>query len=70
MMTNQIDTIEMTRQIRDALYQQLKDLLPTERLTFYRETAQALHQQLNIAAINRPTHFTTQQPVDSASNNS
>lgn len=69
-MTNQIDTIEMTRRIRDALYEQIKDLSPTERLAFYRETAQALHQQLDIAAINRPTHIPKQQPLDSASHQS
>lgn len=65
-MTNQIDTIEMTRQIRDRLYEQLKDLSLMERLAFYRETAQALHQHLNLASINRSTPITTQQPLHSA----
>lgn len=48
MTTNQLDTIEMTRQIRDALYEQVKHKSTAERLAFYQEMAQAVHHELGI----------------------
>lgn len=48
MATNELNTIDMTRHIRDALYEQIKDLTLAERLTFYRDKAQALHRQLGL----------------------
>lgn len=48
MTMNKLNTIEMTRRIRDAIYEQIKDKTPAERLAFYRERAQALYDQLGI----------------------
>jgi hypothetical protein len=50
MTTNNLDTIEMTRRIRDAQYEQIKDKPLIERLAFYRDKAQAFHRQLGIKA--------------------
>ncbi len=35
-------TIEMTRRIRDAHYEELKDKSPQERIRFYRDKAESL----------------------------
>ena len=45
-----LDTLAMTRHIRDALYEQIKDLSPAERLAFYHRKAQAAHLALGITA--------------------
>ena len=49
MTTTKLDTIEMTRRIRDAQYEQIKDKTLPERLAFYRDKAQAFHRQLGIS---------------------
>lgn len=54
MTTNKLNTIEMTRRIRETIYEQIKDKTLPERLAFYREKAQAFHQQLGIQAQTRP----------------
>jgi hypothetical protein len=41
-----IKAVEMTRKIRDAQHEQLKDKTWEERVAFYHEQAQALHQAL------------------------
>lgn len=46
--------LAMTRRIRDAIYEQIKDKTLSERLTFYRDKAQAFHRQLGIQAPTRP----------------
>jgi hypothetical protein len=43
-----INAVEMTRQIRDAHYADLKDRTPEERIEFYRKKARALHAELGI----------------------
>jgi hypothetical protein len=48
MTTNKVNTIEMTRHIRDALYEQIKDKTLSERLAFYRDKARAVHRQLGL----------------------
>ena len=50
MTTNKLNTIEMTRRIRDALYEQIKDKTLPERLAFYRNKAQVVHRQLGLRA--------------------
>ncbi len=54
MTTTTLDTIEMTRRIRDALYEELKDKSLPERLAFYRAKAQAFHHQIGIDEPTRP----------------
>lgn len=54
MTTNKLNTIEMTRRIRDAIYEQIKDKTLSERLAFYHNKAQALHQQLGLPALDIP----------------
>jgi hypothetical protein len=61
MTTNKVNTIEMTRRIRDAIYEQIKDKTPAERLAFYREKAQALYDQLGIQV---PTSQASQSAAD------
>jgi|GEM_PF-972970 len=51
MTTNKLNTIEMTRRIRDALYEQIKNKTLPERLAFYHNKAQAFHQQLGLPAL-------------------
>lgn len=46
-MTTNIDAVKMTRAIRDRHYELLKDKTPEERIAFYRQKAQELHQKLN-----------------------
>ena len=55
MTTNKLNTIEMTRRIRDAIYEQIKDKTPPERLAFYREKAQAFYHQLGVQVSTSPS---------------
>jgi hypothetical protein len=48
MTTTTLDTLKMTRRIRDALYEDVKDMSLPERLAFYRAKAQAFHRQVGI----------------------
>ncbi len=41
------DAVQMVRQIRDCHYEQTKDMTPEERVAFYREKAQRLHESLD-----------------------
>jgi hypothetical protein len=41
-----LKTIELTRRIRDAQHEQLKDKTWEERVAFYKEQARALHEAL------------------------
>jgi hypothetical protein len=54
MTTKKLDTIEMTRRIRDALYEEIKDKTLSERLAFYREQARAVHRRLGIEEPTQP----------------
>jgi hypothetical protein len=47
--TNELDTMALTRQIRDELYAQTKGMSSAERLNFYHERARALHQKLGLS---------------------
>ena len=42
----QIDAVAMTRRIREAHAEQLKDATPEERIRFFREKARRLHESL------------------------
>lgn len=42
-----IDAVAMTRRIREAHAEQLKDASVEERVAFYREKARQLHEQLS-----------------------
>jgi hypothetical protein len=42
-----IDAVEMTRRIRDAHYEQLKDATPAERIRFFREKARRVHAAID-----------------------
>jgi hypothetical protein len=42
----QVDAVAMTRRIREAHAEQLKDASPEERIRFYREKARRLHASL------------------------
>ena len=44
-----INAVEMTRQIRDAHYADLKDKTVNERIEFYRRKARELHAELGIS---------------------
>jgi hypothetical protein len=46
MEAKKIKAVEMTRKIRDAQHEQLKDKTWEERVAFYHEQAQALHESL------------------------
>lgn len=70
MTTNQLNTIEMTRHIRDALYEQLKDMSPEEQLAFYRETAQRAHRQLHITVVHRSARDGIDVPTPATANRS
>jgi hypothetical protein len=48
MMTNKLNTIEITRHIRNALYEQIKDMSLAERLAFYQNQALTFHRQQGI----------------------
>jgi hypothetical protein len=41
-----IDAVEMTRRIRDAHYEQLREASPEERIRFFREKAQHVHAEI------------------------
>jgi hypothetical protein len=41
-----LKTVELTRRIRDAQHEQLKDKTWEERVAFYKEQARALHEAL------------------------
>jgi len=45
-MEDEIDAVAMTRGIRDAQHEKLKNKGWEERLAFYKEQAQALHREL------------------------
>jgi hypothetical protein len=49
-MKSEIDAVAMTRAIRDAHYEVLKDATPEERLQFYREKARRLQERTGIPA--------------------
>ena len=59
-MRNGIDAVAMTRAIRDAHYEALKDATPEERLRFYREKARRLLERVGTP---------TQQPTCQSSGN-
>lgn len=42
-MEQKIKAVEMTRKIRDRIYEQVKDLSPAEQLAFYREGARRMN---------------------------
>ena len=46
MVKHEVKTVEMTRKIRDSQYQQLKGRSESERISFYRDNAQALYAKL------------------------
>ena len=41
----EIKAVEMTRQIRDKIYEQTKNMSRAERLAFYREQARLMNEQ-------------------------
>ncbi len=41
-----VKAVEMTRQIRDAHYEQFKDKPVEERIAYYKEQARAFHKEL------------------------
>jgi hypothetical protein len=45
MMKRTIDSVAMTRRIRDTHYQQLKGKSISERIVYYRNKANAIHSQ-------------------------
>ena len=47
------DAVEMVRRIRDAHYEQTKDMTPEERLAFYREKGQKAQEKLERLAQER-----------------
>ena len=46
MKSTPIDAVAMTRRIREAHAEQLKDATPEERIRFFREKARRLHESL------------------------
>jgi hypothetical protein len=40
----EIDAVQMTRRIRNAHAEQLKDASPAQRIRFYREKARGVHE--------------------------
>ena len=57
-MTTKLDTLDMTRHIRDSLYEQIKDMSTAERLAFYHGQAQKVHRQLGLPAISHASDTT------------
>ena len=53
MEVKKIKAVEMTRKIRDAQHEQLKDKTWEERVAFYHEQAQALHEELKGIALRK-----------------
>jgi hypothetical protein len=49
-MKNEIDAVAMTRAIRDAHHEALKNATPEERLRFYREKAKRLQERTATSA--------------------
>ncbi|HEX8672296.1 MAG TPA: hypothetical protein VF710_10415 [Longimicrobium sp.] len=45
-MEQKIDTVAMTRRIRDANYERLKGASEEERIRFYQDGARRLHEQI------------------------
>ncbi len=45
MVRQKIKAVEMTRQIRDRIYEQVKDLSPAEQWAFYRERARLMNEK-------------------------
>lgn len=54
-MKTEIDAVAMTRAIRNAHYEALKDATPEERIAFYREKARALHEDIKVPS-SPPAH--------------
>ena len=54
----EINAVEMTRQIRDRIYEQVKDLSPAEQLAFYRERARLMNAKAAklIKSKRKPVH--------------
>ena len=57
-MTTKLDTLDMTRHIRDSLYEQVKNMSPAERLAFYHAQAQTVHRQLGLPLLTRSSDTT------------
>jgi hypothetical protein len=57
-MTTKLDTLDMTRHIRDSLYEQVKNMSPAERLAFYHAQAQIVHRQLGLPLLSRSADTT------------
>ena len=58
MESTSIDSVAMTRRIREAHAEQLKDATPEERIRFFREKAPRLHASLaeqGLATVTEPT---------------
>ncbi len=53
-MEKKIDAVAMTRRIRDAHHEQLKDASPTERIRFFREKARRVHAMIEEQPTPRP----------------
>ena len=51
MESTQIDAVAMTRRIRDAHAEQLKDATPEERIRFFRDKARRVHEALAEQAV-------------------
>ncbi len=49
-----IKTVQMTRQIRDRIYQQVKNLSHAEQLAFYRNRARLMNAP--VARLRKPKH--------------
>jgi hypothetical protein len=50
-----IDAVAMTRRIRDAHYEQLKDATAAERIRFFREKARRVHAAIDEQPVT-PSH--------------
>jgi hypothetical protein len=50
-----IDAVAMTRRIRDAHYEQLKNATVAERIQFFREKARRVHAEIDAQAV-APSH--------------
>lgn len=57
-MTTKLDTLDMTRHIRDSLYEQVKNMSSAERLAFYHAQAQTVHRQLGLPPLARSADTT------------
>lgn len=52
-----IDTLEMTRNIRDAHYELLKNKSNEEQLAFFKDKAQSLHAEISEISKNKIISF-------------